>query len=527
MNTWTQEIEGSLSVDEVTVLEDRALVVRRGQLLLRPGKSRLRIEGVAPVIADKSLIAEIESQTPTRGQEASVLSLHVERRRIIGDEAMPSNLATLHAQLRDVRAQLEAVGHEERLIAAELAGLASLETHSLEEIAQDVAWGRSEPEMWSRTLDAVALRRRALDDARCDRLAALGKLNRDLEDLESAIAARVPEPLDTAALVIEFFNPEDVPREIRAYVNYVVPGVAWRPWHVASLVDGVASVDMQTEACVWQSTGEDWSQVHLAFSTQRPSLGASPPDLQSDILSVQRRGAHVHVEARDQAIQTAGGGIAESQGVYDELPGVDDGGRALDFRTPERVSVPSDGRPHRFPLFGFTAPADVDLVCRPELQAVVFMRSRQSHSGSSPILAGPVDLIRNSGIVGRTMLPFVAPGERFELGWGPQGELRVTRKVTTLAQERRSFGAWTRRPRRIEVRLSNLGPEPRTVEIVERIPISEIEKVQVEPGEAEPTATADADGFFRWAVRVRAFGQKTVSLSWTLLVHDDVVGPLP
>ena len=42
-------------IDSVTVTEDRAHVRRRATVDLPAGVSRLRIEGVAPVIADKTL----------------------------------------------------------------------------------------------------------------------------------------------------------------------------------------------------------------------------------------------------------------------------------------------------------------------------------------------------------------------------------------------------------------------------------------------------------------------------------------
>ena len=54
--------------------------------------------------------------------------------------------------------------------------------------------------------------------------------------------------------------------------------------------------------------------------------------------------------------------------------------------------------------------------------------------------------------------------------------------------------------------------------------MSEIEKVEVELGETFPKATADKDGFVEWSLRLLGFGHETVTLTWTLVIHDDVVG---
>ena len=192
------------------------------------------------------------------------------------------------------------------------------------------------------------------------------------------------------------------------------------------------------------------------------------------------------MSAREQKVNQAGLGTGEprQEEAEEDLPGIDDGGEALELRGQTRVSIPADGRPHRVPIDGFASPAEVAWVCTPELARAVMVRSRQTNTGSRPLLAGPVDLIRNSGLVGRTSLLFVAPGEKFELGWGPDSALRVWREETQLDEERRTLSSWTRKPRKVTVKLSNLGVAPRRVQIKERVAVSEIEKVEVEFVEA-------------------------------------------
>jgi hypothetical protein len=139
-------------------------------------------------------------------------------------------------------------------------------------------------------------------------------------------------------------------------------------------------------------------------------------------------------------------------------------------------------------------------------------------------LAGPVDLVRRSGLVGRTSLLYVAPGERFELGWGPDNALRVTREQEQLEWERKSLSSWTRKPRRIRIKLSSLDATPRTVQVRERIAVSELDKVKVELRSASQGGAPDADGIVRWDVRLPGFGRQELVLEWDLVVHDDVQG---
>jgi uncharacterized protein (TIGR02231 family) len=241
---------------------------------------------------------------------------------------------------------------------------------------------------------------------------------------------------------------------------------------------------------------------------------------------MRKRGSAVQVQAREQTVHTAGLGAGEAgpKAVADELPGIDDGGDALSLRARALATVPADGRPYRVPVAETTMPAEPALVCVPELVAAVLLRTRQTNASSQPLLAGPVDLVRNSGLVGRTSILFVAPGERFELGWGPESTLRAHREVELLDPERKTLSAWTRKPRRVTVKLSNLGARACTVRVQERIAVSEVEKVEVELVSATGDARPDADGFVAWEVPLRGFGHDTVRLHWTLVMHDDVVG---
>src|SRR3712207_3769871 len=57
-------VEGTLleaPVRSVTLLEDRAQVTRRGAVRVSAGQNRVRVQGVAPVLQDVSLRAEVLS----------------------------------------------------------------------------------------------------------------------------------------------------------------------------------------------------------------------------------------------------------------------------------------------------------------------------------------------------------------------------------------------------------------------------------------------------------------------------------
>jgi uncharacterized protein (TIGR02231 family) len=539
----TSETDSAAIIDvpvrEVTLLEDRARVVRRGELALDAGLSRVRVEAVAPALSDKTLTATIA------GPGAMVADARVFRRLMVSfDEpgrAAEEPGAILAAELERLDDVIDELETERILVERHAAGFEQIAQMTFAELSEDVGWGRAIGAEWAQRLDQLRDAERGLRERQVELAGELEERRRERQRLhERMVQGTHRQEREWAAVDLDITATEAGTYTIE--IEYVVPGACWRPYHTAQLMAaGTAAAGAEadesdaeagwrmvfvTDACVWQNTGEDWDDVQLILSTERASLGISPPVLYSDIVRVKRRSEAVVVEAREQEIQTTGLGTGDDVPVAQDLPGIDDGGVVLNLRAARRSSVPADGRPYRIELARFTSEAEVELVAMPELASCVFFKSMQRNNGKGPILAGPVDLIRQSGLVGRTEVLFIAAGERFELGWGPEPDLRVRRDTEVTEEKSRLLSAWVERTHEIEVRLSNLSGREHRVMVTERIPISEIDKVKIDIDSHETTDSErpDANGFVTWQVTLPAGGHQRIALAYTLKKHEDVVG---
>ncbi|MBL9020510.1 MAG: mucoidy inhibitor MuiA family protein [Myxococcales bacterium] len=513
----------------VTVLEDRASVTRRGSVHLAAGQHRLVIEGVSPAIADKTLSATASG--------ARLLDVRCERylapwREGAGREATP--LAALHAERVRLTSEREHAEAAAAVARSEIDGLRQVIRAAHKDLAIAATRG-TQPEGAAPLLaeldDADREARRRLVDADLEAQRIVAELAR----LESRIKTAEAEAGDLSArLVIDVLAEAAV--DVTLSISYVVPGAAWRPYHRAVLARAAGRVDWTTTACVWQATGEDWTEVELTCSLERPSLGVEPPELTDDELYARRRPETVTVEAREQDVQTTGLGAGPLQ-----VPGIDDGGLGLTLSAP-RTTVKSDGLPHRVPVGGFTAPAQLSLVAIPLRSPWVHLRARIVNVSQAPLLAGPVDLVMSSGYVGRAEIGFVAPGEKFYLGFGPESELRVHRTETRERDEAGLLGGWNVQTVRVAVRVSNLGTERRQIDVTERIPISEVEQVDVQvsspdayllgtdeqPGGEEITQVTaralDDRGLVTWGVELPPLGRRAVTLEYKVRSQRGVAG---
>ncbi len=523
-----------LPVVEVVVFEDRARVVRRGMVTVGSGQTRVRVTGVAPVVVDKSAMAR-------GGAGIEIVDVRVER------EVAPwldgaADDRTAAAAVVELRARRDAARDAARATADE-AAVAGAQAHALDELgavarrelAADAAWGRTATGAGDRLADVEGRARAAA--ARAAMIAVdVARAQAEATQLDHQVSGRERElGRETAALTIDVVAAAGGDFELS--VEYATPCACWRPYHTAILRG--ADVEVATDACVWQSTGEDWREVRLRFSTERPSLGTAPPQLQDDLLRVQPKGALV-VAAREQEIATTGEGAARREAT--ELPGVDDGGVTRILAAPLAATVPSDGQPYRVRIGAFTAKAEAAYVAMPEKAAAAILRTRQTNGGGEPLLAGPVDLVRDGGLCGRTSTLFVAPGERFLLGWGAEPSVRLHRTHRQKREESGLLGSWSSTIHRVAVRLSNLGSSSRTIAVTERIPVAEVEQVQVQLSGPEAWKLEDddgqrrdrtplcvervldaTDGLLTWNVELPPRSRRAIALEYVVRSHDSVI----
>ncbi|MFF8606842.1 DUF4139 domain-containing protein [Streptomyces sp. NPDC015346] len=520
-----------LPVTAVTCLEDRAHVERSVVLDLEAGVQRLRLGPVSALAVDRTLHAELTSEPQPQHPHphphpATVLDVRIVREwtprgslpAIDDDSALRRRVRTLEEE----RLVLER--RRDRLH-ARLDLLGRLATDLLREIGEGVGHGEYEGPRWARELDRVDGERDTYGEELRTVEARLAALGAELADTERAMELAEEEP---AALVghIELTVEAAVAGPVALRLSHLTPCALWRPAYRAVL-DG-DTLTLETDAMVWQRTGEDWSDVRLTLSTARSARATEPPHLTEDRLTLTDRSAAerrtVDVELREEEIADLG--PAPVLG----LPGVDDGGEARVLHSPAAVSVPADGRAHRVPLSVFTTAASSEYACSPELSPLVTQVVRFDNLSGHALLAGPVDLIRDSGFTGRGTLDFTAPGAPVELAFGSRDDHRVVRDT----EESRDTTGITQRTvvtRTVRLHLSRFSAPgehgDRVIVLRERIPVSEVSAVEVRLREeacSPAPDVVDAEGIARWDVALPPGGRRTVTLVYELSASAKVAG---
>jgi hypothetical protein len=501
-------VDAELPITSVRVFEDRAQVTRRGSVHLESGSNTIVVSGVSPLLVERTLDVKVGGGAADGARTRRWLDTDV-RDRLADDPELLEQFEVATDRARRAANDVERRrAHVDRLTEIRAQWLGELAV-----AANETPFDETEAEQVLQQLgDAERAARFDLVDADTEHRAA----RRDLGDLEARMRANAGlGSVWRAALDIDAARAEPGPVEVE--VSYVVANAAWRPAHVATRAAGAATVTVRSEAVVWQATDEPWDDVRLVLSTARTRTRTDPPALEDDVLALVETGRDVDIDTYE--IDDA---LGETP-TFDRLPGVDDGGVPQQLEADGTVKVGADGLPTRVPIGAFTADTVSDLVCRPELEAVVHRRTRQVNGRSHPLLAGPVLLVEDGGVIGWTTTDHVGPGEQFELSWGPEVAVTVDRRVE-LRDDASITGA-TDTLHRVHVQLTNTGAADAVVEVVERVPVSEIDRVKVTIDETSPAAAPDDDGLVRWSVGLGPNGASSaVVLGFTVRKHRTVTG---
>jgi uncharacterized protein (TIGR02231 family) len=517
-----QQLRLDAPISVVTLLEDRALVQRIGKVNLTQGLWRVRVEKVAPVLADKSLRAEFCGDYVG----ARIDDVRIRRQMLVEEEERPEAIKALWAELRSLINTFNHLTEDRKHQEYTFDQTNTILTHSLEELPIDAVWGQIDPTTWRGQFQTLFKQLRELRSEILNNYFSQEQLSQQIVDLTTRInALSRPDLLYTAYIEADLTISQT--GEYQIAFDYVVPNAMWRPWHQARLLlEDQPTVSFRIDGCVWQRTGEDWNNVDLVFSTARASLGTEPPLLADDLLNVQEKSQQIVIQSREQKIQTTGvdGAEATAAPATVELPGVDDGGEVRNLRPATKATIPSDGRPYRVPIFSFSSAADVEYVLMPEVSCKVVLKSEQTNTAQFPILAGLVDLVRSSEFVGKTSVLFIAPGEKFTLSWGADEAMRVQR-TTTEKREQNHLTKWKNVTTKVKLFLSNIGAESRLIKTTERVPVSELEQVKVEVISEQTTGSTQPDdnGFCTWHFTLEPYSQLEATLVYKVSAAPELV----
>jgi len=519
------DIEARSRIDAVTVYPDAATVTRVMEIDLPAGASNVVLKGL-PFALDPASLRVAGEGTAAIGIGAVEARLAPADTR--SDTAIESKLKALRADREGWQVTIDALTAKADMI--KRFGQSSPEKLSAESKPLDVG-------QWTSAFDTVgAALAKVGDDLRAARTRA-----RDIDEEIKAVEATRPRqtgkpPLRDITIALD----AAAATKAKFTVAYRVSGASWRAAYDAKLDTGAASrkpsLELVRRAQIYQRTGEDWGDVTLAVSTTRALRGSQAPEVQPERIAfweppapmaagMARRDApmakmqmdSVRSNAETAAAPAAPPPVqaAEQQSVLQA-----DAWQA-NFVVPGRISVPADGAAKNFALGSKRYEPALIIKTSPALDPTAYLEAHLDNTEEAPLLPGPISVQRDGAFVGQGAMGSVAPGEGFDLGFGADDRVTVSRVPVKRKENEPTWYNQTKIDQRdFKTTIRNLHDFAIKAVVVDRIPFSENNAIVVEQLSQTTPPTekqvGDKRGVLAWTFDLKPQEQKELRLAWRM-----------
>lgn len=538
----------SSTIRKVTVYSDRALVSRAGSVKVTTAPTVFAFRHLPGWVDDGSVRA-----ATTAGR---IVDVQVGRKYLA--QATDKSYREAEAHTRALANRLAALDDELAVLQAQDKQIADIKAFSLDRLHKDVVAGEPAPARRTGASGNVGVNTyAAVVDFIGNKMREIAKGRRAVQAKRKELAPEVKASkhrLDELRGLTQleetnvFVTVQGVtPAKAKLQLSYLLPGATWQAAHELRVSGRDAtSTELTSYAVVTQATGEDWDHAELTFSTQSSTEAVRIPALEALTLgdtrartrSIERRSASFRRAEKafkgqnrlwNQRSRSThqGGSVAESyQTNFDYLQviqqetvqlfqSLQQRGTTAQFKGMSTTRVRADGRSVRVPLARATLKAKKAIVAAPEqsLNAAQILQM-QNNSGQS-LLPGSVALYQAGAFLGMTNLDFVAEGEKFSVFLNVADRIKLSRvldkKRSALVRKRRTQMQLT-----FVVTVENLSSSTVSLELADRIPVSEDRNIVVSGVKITPSVKPDSKGILRWPLSLRPKDKRKFLIQYQL-----------
>lgn len=312
--------------------------------------------------------------------------------------------------------------------------------------------------------------------------------------------------------------------EAKVTLTHYIEGAGWRPFYELNLSrGGTAALSIDRAVLVTQYTGEDWAGVDLTLSTSRPADQAAPSMLWPELRQIVPE-SETEDYARD-AMTAAGIAPpgAEPEVVAEAAPVTAAAGLEGDtvvYHYPRAVDIASGVEDLRLPLDVIETRPVVYAQAVPRWDRNAFVMAEFVNPGQEPLLPGDALLFREGVLVGQMALDLIPPGAETEIAFGALETIRVKREMPVRDSGQSGFLTTSNEASEAAVlTVENLGSESWPLRVLDQVPYSEQEDLEITLDATPAPDATDVDGqrgILEWSFDLGAGEKREISLEYAM-----------
>ncbi len=502
---------------EVTVFTSQAYVKRHAELTAAAGLNRYQFELLAFRVDAESVQARVFG-------EGEILSV---QHRMVPVKAFPQErLQQLNQKKETLLLQRKALKSRQTIKDKQIAFLDGVVEFSQTEIPKKLKTEMPTTEDLKSMLEFLGSHFEDLSEAALNIEKKVRDLDKELTVIEQQLKdLRGPREKFRNVIEVLFNAAHEQTAEVE--ICYVTTNASWEPVYKVEVPEDLSQVGLTLFARIEQKTGEDWFDVKPTVSNAVPIQGTALPDVGSWYLKFPPKQPlpvpmpmaamaagpppeEPEVTADEvmfDALEDLAGGadMPESefqQAEQQELP------LAFEYHLKQAVNLASGGEDTLLPLFTRVLSGDFFVYNVPKIDPLGYLVCQIT--ADSALLPGRLNVHFGGRFVGGTQLSEKRAGEELLVNLGVETGLKVRREKTVDKVAETFFGKVERANKARELEFvntfENLKDLPMAVRVLDAIPVSRTDRIQVKGLELSPkpsvTDYQQREGVMQWELKV-------------------------
>ncbi len=265
-------------VVEATVFKDRAMVIRSADVNLKKGENQIIFSGLTTDINDQSVRISAKGSG-----EIKILDVKVERR--FTAEIRKEKISELQKKIDALKNEMLISADQIAIYDSKKEFIESLKAESVKYANQKILNSTNSTKEWNELLKFIDTNLKEIYSGIREEAAKRSALDQEIKVLQLTInQSDGGEQKNYKEIIVKIDASQNSNAELQA--SYVVNSASWFPLYDVRVDSKSKKAEFSFYGMIQQSTGEDWNDVKLTFSTADPLSIKSLPKLDPWFLDV-------------------------------------------------------------------------------------------------------------------------------------------------------------------------------------------------------------------------------------------------
>ena len=273
-------------------------------------------------------------------------------------------------------------------------------------------------------------------------------------------------------------------------VNYVVANAGWYPVYDLRAVNTKSPIQLGYKANVFQSTGEEWKNVHLKLSTANPNLSGLKPELATQYLDfyvpvVYMRSAAKAKEYKSDAMrgeedkpQMVMASPVEAETAAEYVNTLQTSlNTEFDISLPYNVA--SSNQSTVVDIRSYEIKANYQYAVAPKLDLDAFLIAKATGWEDFSLLPGEANIFFEGTFVGKTFIDPNSIKDTLAVSLGRDKRIVVKREKVKDFTSRKAIGANVRESYAYEISVRNTKQESIRITVEDQVPVTQNNQIEV------------------------------------------------